>query len=327
MATIILKKGREKSVLRQHPWVFSGAIATCQGSVLPGETVEVVSSKGQFLGCGAYSPKSQITIRFWSFNQDEQITAEFFRQRLKSAIHARQQMLDTQNVNAYRLVNAESDGLPGVIIDRYGDYVVGQFLSAGAEFWKSTIVEQFMDILPIKGFYERSDVDVRQKEGLELVTGVLAGETPPELITIQEGELRFQVDIRQGHKTGWYLDQRENRAALSKYVRDAEILNCFAYTGGFGIYALKHGAHRIVNIDSSANALELAHQHAILNGFEPDRIECIQADVFQILRRYRDDARRTDARQTEAHQFDVIILDPPEIYRIPQAFGACLPGL
>jgi len=312
MATIILKKDREKSVLRQHPWVFSGAIAACQDSAQPGETVEVVSSKGQFLGRGAYSPKSQITVRFWSFNQDEQITAEFFRQRLKTAIHARQQMLDMQNVNAYRLVNAESDGLPGIVIDRYGDYVVGQFLSAGAEFWKSSIVEQLMDILPVKGFYERSDVDVRQKEGLAPVTGVLAGESPPDLIDIQEGDIRFQVDVRQGHKTGWYLDQRENRAALSKYVRDAEVLNCFAYTGGFGIYALKYGAKRVINVDSSASALELAHQHVVLNGFEPDRVKCIQADVFQILRRYRDNARRTDAHQTDVRQFDVIILDPPK---------------
>jgi 23S rRNA (cytosine1962-C5)-methyltransferase len=307
MTTIILKKGREKSALRRHPWIFSGAIAICKGSALPGETVEVVSSKGQFLGRGAYSPKSQITVRFWSFNADEQITVEFFRRRLKTAIHARQQMLDTEDVNAYRLVNAESDGLPGIIIDRYGDYVVGQFLSAGAEFWKSTIVEQLMDILPVKGFYERSDVAVREKEGQEPASGVLAGESPPGIIDIQEGDLRFQVDIRQGHKTGWYLDQRENRAALSEYVRDADILNCFAYTGGFGIYALKYGAHRIVNIDSSANALELARQHLTLNGFDPDTVEYVQADVFQILRRYRDEASQTDARQ-----FDVIILDPPK---------------
>jgi 23S rRNA (cytosine1962-C5)-methyltransferase len=159
-----------------------------------------------------------------------------------------------------------------------------------------------MEILPIKGFYERSDVDVRQKEGLEPISGVLAGEPPPELVTIQEGALRFQVDIRQGHKTGWYLDQRENRAVLSEYVRDADVLNCFAYTGGFGIYALKYGAHRVVNIDSSANALELARQHVVLNGFDPHTVECVQADVFQIFRQYRSDAR----------QFDVIILDPPK---------------
>ncbi len=302
MQKIILKKKREKSVLRRHPWIFSGAIDRCDGTPQAGETVEVVSSHGDFLGYGAYSANSQITVRFWSWNAEEQVSPEFFQKRLKNAIDARQQMLDTQRINAYRLVNAESDGLPGVIIDRYGDFLVGQFFTTGAEFWKAIIVERMMALMPATGFYERSDADVRQKEGLELVTSVRAGDAPPELIEIHEGDFRFQVDVRQGHKTGWYLDQRENRAMLAEYARNAEVLNCFSYTGAFGVYALKAGATRVINVDSSASALDLARQHVALNGFAPDAVECIQADVFQELRRYRSDERH----------FDLIILDPPK---------------
>lgn len=302
MIKIILKKKREKSVLRRHPWIFSGAIARCDGTPQAGETVEVVSAQGDFLGWGAYSANSQITVRLWSWNQDEAVSPEFFQRRLLGAIAARRRMLDAQSVSAYRLVNAESDGLPGVIIDRYGDFLVGQFLTTGAEFWKSTIVDCIMDLMPATGFYERSDADVRKKEGLDQTAGVLAGDIPPELIEIHEGEFRFQADVREGHKTGWYLDQRENRAALAEYVRNAEVLNCFSYSGAFGIYALKHGATHVVNVDSSTRALELAGEHVRMNGFEADQTECVQDDVFKVLRRYREAQRH----------FDVIILDPPK---------------
>lgn len=302
MHTITLKKKREKSVLRRHPWVFSGAIARCDGTPQSGDTVRVVSAGGDVLGYGAYSATSQITVRLWSWNADEPVSADWFRQRLQNAIAARQGMLDMRRATAYRVINAESDGLPGVVIDRYGDFLVGQFLSAGAECWKTALVEQIMALMPVKGFYERSDVDVRAKEGLPLVTGVLAGDAPPERIEIREGELRFLVDTRQGHKTGWYLDQRENRAALSECVENMEVLNCFAYTGAFGAYALKFGAAHVVNLDSSADALDLARQHVALNGFAPEQAEYAQADGFQQLRHYQSQGRR----------FDIIILDPPK---------------
>ncbi|GAK58638.1 PUA domain containing protein [Candidatus Vecturithrix granuli] len=302
MAIIILKPQREKSLLRRHPWVFTGAVAQVEGSPQIGETVEVISSQRELLGRGAYSPHSQIVVRMWSFDPDEEISSTFFRTRLQRGIAGRQALIASEQLTACRLINAESDGLPGLIVDRYDAFLVCQFLAAGAEYWKQEIVSQLQDLFPCTGIYERSDVDVRAKEGLPLCTGVLAGETPPEVVQIQEGALRFLVEIQQGHKTGFYLDQRENRQYLAQYVQHKDVLNCFAYTGGFGIYALKYGAKSVVNIDTSAAALQLLQRQIALNDLDDTRSEQIEGDVFQRLRQFRD-ARR---------QFDVIILDPPK---------------
>jgi 23S rRNA (cytosine1962-C5)-methyltransferase len=207
-----------------------------------------------------------------------------------------------QDTDAFRLVNSESDGLPGIIVDRYGDCLVCQFLTAGAELWRREAVSQLQEIVPCSCVYERSDADVRGKEGLSPRTGVIAGSAPPELVNIRENGMRFLADVRGGHKTGFYLDQRENRALLAGYARDREVLNCFSYTGGFSMAALSGGASRTVNIDSSGPALDLAARHVELGGFDPSLAEHVEGDVFTLLRKYRDSGRT----------FDIVVLDPPK---------------
>ncbi len=314
MPTIRLKKGREKSLINRHPWVFSGAIDAISGPIDSGQTADVVSSNGTWLAKGAFSPYSQIAVRIWSFTQDEEISIGFFRNRISRAILARTLPGTQQNFSACRLVHAESDGLPGITVDKYGDYLVCQFLSAGAEHWKTDIVrileEQFsstlhsgvLEIGPCKSIYERSDVAVREKEGLLPHTGVLSGDCPPERIQIQEGNLQFRVDVLKGHKTGFYLDQRENRAMIPAFCKGAEVLNCFAYTGAFGVAALAAGAEAVTNIESSAALLEQAREQVELNGLNDARMHYLSEDVFHTLRRFRDSRRK----------FDVIILDPPK---------------
>ncbi len=301
-ASVILKNGREKSLLRRHPWIFSGAVTKIIGSIQAGETVDILSSKGKWLARGAYSPFSQITVRVWTFNPDEDITPEFFHARLKRAFSSRDPLMKHSTLTACRMVNAESDGLPGLIVDRYADFLVCQFLFAGAEHWKQDIADGLKSLMPRAGIYERSDADVREKEGLKPCAGVLSGQEPPDLVEIQENEVCFLADIRRGHKTGFYLDQRENRAALAAYTENAEVLNCFAYTGGFGVYALKYGAAKVTNIDSSADALAICQRNIALNALNTAAAENVEGDVFQILRKYRDSGQ----------QFDVIVLDPPK---------------
>jgi len=262
--------------------------------------VLVRAADGTPLAWGAYSPQSQIAVRIWSFDPTTAIDPAFFRQRLTTALNFRATL--QIGSTAYRLVNAESDGLPGVVVDRYGAFLVCQFLSAGAEFWKREIVTVLGELHPYAGIYERSDVDVRAKEGLTPTTGVLAGEPPPDQIEIEEAACRFAVDVRTGHKTGFYLDQRENRALAAHYTAGREVLNCFAYTGGFGVWALRGGARQVTNLDSSAPALELARQNMALNQFDPNQTEYLVGDAFQVLRTFRD-ARRA---------FDLIVLDPPK---------------
>ncbi len=301
MDSLLLKPDREKSLLRRHPWIFSGAIERVTGDPPSGATVTVCAADGTPLASAAFSPQSQIAARVWSFSPEEVIDASFFHRRLQRSLALRSSLLASRSA-ALRLVNAESDGLPGLVVDRYGDYLVCQFLSAGAEFWKKEIVAALMELTAIRNVYERSDVDVRAKEGLPQTSGVLAGEPPPESVVIEEYECRFAVDIQRGHKTGFYLDQRENRRLLSEYAEGREVLNCFAYTGGFAVWALRGGALRVTNVDTSASALEVARHNIELNGLEGARVDNETGDVFHVLRQYRD-ARR---------QFDLIVLDPPK---------------
>ena len=300
--SVILKTGRERSLLRFHPWVFSGAIHSVSGSPASGDTVEVLSSDKRFLGRGAFSPQSQITVRMWNFNADEPIDERFFADRLQHAIDSRKDFFADPETTAFRLVNAESDGLPGLIVDKYGDFLVCQFLTAGAEKWKNEIVTQLNALISNAGIYERSDVEVREKEGLPLVAGVLAGAEPPDLVEIFENGLKFLVDVKAGHKTGFYLDQRENRRLVASYAPNVEMLNCFSYTGGFGIFALKYGVKQVTNIEASSAALELGLKNAHLNRLDSKQIENVTGDVFQVLREYRNANR----------QFDLIVLDPPK---------------
>jgi len=299
---IRIKKDREKSLLRWHPWLFSGAIEKVVGEPQAGETVELRAHDGRFLGRGAWSPQSQIIVRIWSFDEHEVIDADFFRRRLSQAIAQRETLFNPDVTDAVRLVNAESDGLPGLIVDRYGDYLVMQFLSAGAEFWREAIVQALADLKPVAGIYERSDVDVRGKEGLPLRQGLLWGSEPPEFITIHENSRRLLVDVRKGHKTGFYLDQRDNRQKITEFAAGREVLNCFAYTGGFAVAALSAGAAKVTNVESSADALEVLNRNVTLNGFDPAKVGNLTEDVFQTLRKFRDQGR----------SFDLIVLDPPK---------------
>jgi 23S rRNA (cytosine1962-C5)-methyltransferase len=297
-----LKPGREKSVRNRHPWVFSGAIGRVRGAPQPGGIVELLDSSGDFLARGYHNPRSQIAVRLLSWDAAEEINAEWWRQRLQTSLARRAALAASGESEAYRLVHAESDGLPGLIVDRYGDWLVLQSLTLGIEPWKSTLTGLLMELLKPRGIYERSDADVRAQESLPPATGPLAGDAPPQELIIHENGLRFQVDVLHGHKTGFYLDQRENRRKVAPYCAGREVLNAFSYTGAFAVYAARQGAARITNLDSSAGALRVAAHNLRLNGLERDGDQYIEGDAFQVLRRFRD----------QDTQFDVIILDPPK---------------
>lgn len=312
-----LVPGKEKSLLRRHPWVFSGAVADAPSRLRPGETVALVSAGGAFLAKAAWSPESQIRARVWTFEEGEAIDADFFRERIRRAIDARRGLLgdgagpgvlvapaaSPATGNAMRLVHGESDRLPGVVADRYDDVVVVQLLSAGAERWQDAIVDALAAETGATTVYERSDVDVREKEGLVSRSGLRAGAEPPELLRIDENGRRYLVDVREGHKTGFYLDQRLGRDAASRWCRDREVLNAFSYTGGFSVAALAGGASHVLDVDTSAPALEMARRNVAANALDDgERHESLEGDVFALLRRFRD-SRRT---------FDAIVLDPPK---------------
>ncbi len=299
MHRLILKPDREKSLLRRHPWVFSGAIERIEGSPQPGETVEIRSAEDRFLAQAAYSPFSQIRARVWTFDS-QPVDAAFLRRRIERALAQRRAagLLEHQ---AVRLIYAESDGLPGLIVDRYGDVLVVQFLTAGAEFWRQTLIELLLELIPCRSIYERSDAEVRTLEGLPLREGLLSGEVPT-IVVIEENGLRFQVDLAHGHKTGFYLDQRANRRLIRSLADGRDVLDCFCYTGGFTLNALLGGAHSVIAVDASAEALVHLRMNLALNHLPADRLETLEGDVFQVLRRFRDQNRR----------FDLIILDPPK---------------
>lgn len=303
-AELILKPGREKSLLRRHPWIFSGAIERMSGEPEPGATVRLMDSAGRCLALGAYSPKSQIRARVWSWNPDEVIGPDFFRERLKRASSLRQVFLASERggCDAYRLVHAESDGLPGLVVDRYGSTLVAQFLSWGSERWKGILTDLLLQTGRVERIYERSDADVRSLEGLPPLHGPLHGGEPPERLQIQEDDLRFWVDIRAGHKTGFYLDQRENRRLVKVLASGKDVLDCFTYSGGFALSALKGGAQSVLAVDASQEALELARANLALNQFPAESISCEQEDVFRFLRELRDRRR----------SFDMVVLDPPK---------------
>ncbi|ENM3826294.1 class I SAM-dependent methyltransferase [Vibrio cholerae] len=312
---IYLVKGRDKSLRRKHPWIFSRGISKVEGTPKLGETVDVYSFEGKWLVKAAYSPHSQITARVWSFEQ-EPIVRDFFIKRIEQAQLLRNDIIERDGLTGYRLIAAESDGLPGITIDKYQDYLVCQLLSAGAEYQKQTLVEALLHCFPECHIYERSDVAVRKKEGLDERVGVLHGELPPKSVVIEENGVKISVDIVGGHKTGFYLDQRDSRFQSMKYVKEKEVLNCFSYTGGFGLYALKGGAKRVINADVSQPALDTAKFNAELNGFDisKKRAVFLNADVFKLLREYRDQGTR----------FDVVIMDPPKFAESKaQLDGAC----
>ncbi len=300
-ATVILQEGREKSLKRHHPWVFDGAVANVKGRCRSGDTVDVVAADGSWLGRGAYSPASQIRVRIWTFDQQEVIDNAFFLRRIEQAWQLRQRLMQQANTNACRLVAAESDGLPGVTIDLYNNLAVLQLLSAGADKHRSKIVWALQKLLPDVAIFERSDVDVRSKEGLEPLIQPLHGDIPDEVEIVEHG-VKILVNPHTGHKTGFYLDQRENRLAASRYAEQASVLNCFSYTGTFACYALNGGASHVTNVDVSQPALDMASRHIQLNGFAAEQCSQVKGDVFEVLRNYH----------SQQQQFDMVILDPPK---------------
>ena len=300
MKTIRLKDGKERSLLRRHPWVFDSAIAKGGGD--PGETVRVESHAGQFLGWASFSPSSRIRARIWSFDETQRIDAAFIEARIAQAVAARQ-WFDIQS-DGVRLVHGESDGLPGLIVDRYADTLVAQFTSCGTERFKDVIADALLKITGLTRLYERSDANVRSLEGLSEVTGWLRGDGPTE-ITIREHDWQLTLDVATGHKTGFYLDQRDSRHRFAQHTRHRQfdkVLNCYCYTGGFTVAALAGGAGHVTSIDSSGPALDRARAHVRLNGFDESRATFMDADVNASLRAF------IEAGET----FDAIVLDPPK---------------
>ena len=297
---LFLKKGRDKPVKYLHPWIFSGAVDRLEGHPIMGETIQIISADGSFLARASYSPESQIRARILTWNPDEDISPDFFRRRITRSLAYRK--LIKFDYQMMRLVHAESDGLPGLIVDKYGENLIVQFLSAGCEFWKDVIVEALIDLTGARTIYERSDVQVRKLEGLPLQTGTIYGPAPETLLRIKESECDVWVDVQNGHKTGYYLDQRENRVLIGRMCRGKSVLDCFCYSGGFSIQALQNGAESVTLVDESAAALQLVDKNAALNNLEGRNISTIQGDVFEVLRKFRDQAKT----------FDVIILDPPK---------------
>ncbi len=284
----------------RHPWVFSQALAHIPDGMQSGTPVRLEDEKGGYLASGYFNSYSQIAVRLWGYDPAETIDRAFFLRRIGRALRLRKRYVETPECDSYRLINGESDLLPGLIVDKYAGCLSVQFHTPGIELWKSQIVDALIEAVSPEGIYERSDVSVRTREGGEGSTGLLYGEVP-DAVTIRENGLRFLVDIKHGQKTGFYLDQREKRRAMMKYSADASVLNCFCYTGGFSVYALAGGARRVVSVDVSADALSLARENVRLNGLDEARCEFIGADVKRYLR---------DAPKG-GEGFDVIVLDPP----------------
>ncbi|RDV00080.1 class I SAM-dependent rRNA methyltransferase [Trinickia dinghuensis] len=307
MNTVTLKPSKEKSLLRRHPWVYANAIDRVEGKPASGATVVVRAHDGRFLARAAYSPHSQIRLRVWSFDEAEPIDHAFFKRRVQRAFAHRQAFV--RDTGAVRLIFGEADGLPGLVVDYYvqdggagSGQLVCQFMAAGVEAWKEAIVAALVGATGCPNVYERSDVSIREKEGLEQITGVLAGDAPADTLITRENGVRYHVDVRSGHKTGFYVDQRDNRALVQAYAAGRDVLNCFCYTGGFSLAALGGGAKRVVSIDSSGEALALARANVEANGFDAARAEWLDADAFRTLRRLVDDGER----------FDLVVLDPPK---------------
>jgi 23S rRNA (cytosine1962-C5)-methyltransferase len=300
MNALILKKGRDKSLRRRHPWIFSGAVEKAAGKA--GETLEVRDGAGKFLAQAAYSPKSQIRARVWTFDAGEAVDAAFFRGRIEKALALREALPAAKHTNALRLVNGESDGLPGLIVDRYADVAVAQFLSAGVERWRDPILDLLCEITGCSAVFERSDAEVRKLEGLDSRIGFVRGNQNASRCPIIEYGLNFRVDVEQGQKTGFFLDQRENRQRVRALASGREVLDGFCYTGGFSIAALAGGAKRVTAVESSKDAIQIAKENLAANPLDASKVEFMQADVFAKLRELRDRNAR----------FDLIVLDPPK---------------
>jgi 23S rRNA (cytosine1962-C5)-methyltransferase len=296
LATLHLKSARERSVRRFHPWIFSGAVARVEGEAAPGEIIDVLSAESKFLGRGFYNPNSQIVCRMLAW-QEEAIDAAFFERKIHAALRLRQELI-AHTADSFRVVNAEGDGLPGLVVDKYDDFLVVQINTLGMRKRSAIIVSCLQDLLNPRGIYERSTGAALQEEGLQPMVRLLAGEEPPRSIGIRENDLRFNVNVKEGQKTGFFLDQRENRRWAAQYCRGRAVLNGFCYTGAFSVYAAAAGAQRVVSVDSSSAAIQLAKENFALNDLPSAPEDFVAADLFHYLR-------------STTQKFDLIILDPP----------------
>lgn len=300
--TVILNEGREKSLLRHHPWIFSKAIQKADESLQMGQTVEVVNQAGEFLCYGLYSPNSQIRVRALSFDENAKITDALIASRVKDAISLRKNVFARGN-DGVRLISSEGDLLPGLIADKYNEFIVISISSCGMERYKNIICQTLKEIFPECSIYERSDTKSRAKEGLPVRKGVVIGTEPDDTIYVrEEGQVYIPVDIKNGHKTGAYLDQRLSRIKAGSLSKGASVLNCFSYTGGFGLWALKGGAKRIENVDVSEHALNVAKTGVAFNHLDPGRCKFLKKDVFAYLREQVENGAK----------YDLVILDPPK---------------
>lgn len=300
--TVTLKPGRDKTARHRHPWIYSGAIARADKNIPVGEIVRVIDSKGNFVAYGYYNAASQIVLRLLEWDEKTTVDGNWWQDKLRGAIERREFLSGDTKTNCYRLVYSESDLLPGLIVDRYADYLVLQSLSAGIERVKDAIVRHLMDILHPAGIFERSETEIRKLERLRPSSGLLAGAAPPEKLTVMENGLQFELDIRSGQKSGLYLDQRENREIVASHADGRDLLDCFCYSGGFAIHALARNARSATLLDSSGPALAQAKANIGLNGIDEGRATFIESDVFKTLREFRAEGRR----------FDLVILDPPK---------------
>jgi len=297
---IVLKVRKHKTgpVMNRHPWVFSGALEIIPEGLRSGTSVKLTDDRGVFLARGYFNSYSQIAVRIWGYDEHEKIDKDFFLKRIRSAYGIRRDYIENPGTDSYRLINGENDLLPGLIVDKYGDYLVMQCHTRGIEAWKSLILEALIEALAPRGIYERSEIPSRKIEGLTDRSGLLYGDVP-DLITIKENGFKFLTNVKQGQKTGFYLDQRDKRQALLKYAREKSVLNCFSYTGGFSVYALAGGARSVTSVDMSGPALELARENVSLNGLDISRCEFICDDVKKYM------------KNVPHGYFDLIILDPP----------------
>jgi 23S rRNA (cytosine1962-C5)-methyltransferase len=303
MHKVFLLKGKEKPVLHHHNWVYSGAIAKQDKGIEKGDLVKVCNSNGDFLAYGYYNEDSKIRVRLLEWNEQVEIDAAWWEDKIRKAYTLRKERVENENTNAYRLVFSEGDGLPGLIVDKYADYLSVQFLTAGTDVRKTMIVEILQKVIPVKGIYERSDANARSQEGLQMVVGNLYGEKPPASLLIKENGLLFNTPIVEGQKSGYYLDQRENRKKVADYTNGKKVLDCFSYTGGFSLHAKQAGASEVWSVDSSSIAIEALKNNYKNNDLAFNEEQVITSDVFQYLR---------NAQQNGQH-WDVIILDPPKL--------------
>jgi len=302
MIDVILKKGKEKAALQRHPWIFSGAIDKVKGAPENGEIVKVFGADKSFLAYGYYNSQSRVAVRLLEWDEETAIDKDWYQQKLRNAIASRAHVLNNEDTNTCRLVFSEADYLPGLIVDKYADFLSLQILSAGIENVKADIIDILRAELNPTGIFDKSDANARTHENLEVSQGLLWGENPPEFIEVKENGMRYHINIADGQKSGFYCDQRDNREILAAYTKDKEVLDCFCYSGGFTLNSLKHGAKHVTSVDSSALAIETLKHNLGLNGFREDQQTSIQSDVNKQLRAFKEEGRT----------FDVIILDPPK---------------